>query len=284
MDDLRGAGAGRASVGAPSPTPEVFCMYDAWREPNPFPPYDPTPDLATGLADRVTHLVFVGGRLVDSWTEDAADTRWRDLVERPVQPPPPPDPPLHARVLDWLADVCGGPAAVAALHADPLPERPDGPVPEVPDRAAEELLSATADLTDLVADRWFDEETSYAFRAALRALVLDDPLTVQRSRTAAHLAGGICWAVGKANGLFQPVGHRRVGTLQDTLALTGTASGKGNEVAAALRGFRGHRADRWGRPSGVPDLLALGRPELLVSSTRAQLVRIRERAEAAAAA
>jgi hypothetical protein len=254
-------------------------MYDAWREPNPFEPYDPTPD----LSERAVHLVFVGGRLVDTWSEDAAGTRWSRHVERPAPPPPPPTPPLHAQVLDWLADVCGGPAAVAALHAEPLLDQPDGPAPEAPDRAAEELLSATADLTDLVADRWFDEETSYAFRAALRILIAEDPLTVQRSRSAAHLAGGICWAVGKGNGLFQPAGVRRVGTLHDTLGLTGSASGKGNEVAAALRGFRGHRVP-WRRPDGVPDLLVLGRPELLVSSTRAQLVRIRERAEAAAAA
>lgn len=255
-------------------------MYDEWREPNPFPPYDATPD----LADRVTHLVFVGGRLVDSWTEDAADTRWRGYVERPAAPPPPPIPPLHARVLDWLADVCGSPAVVAALDADPLPALPDGTPRELPDRTTEEQLSTTADLTDLVADRWFDEETSYAFRTALRILWDDDPLTVQRSQSPAVLAGGLCWAVGKANGLFHPVGTRRVGTLQETLALTGGASGKGNEIAAALRGFRGHRLDRWGRPSGVPDLLALGRPELLVSATRAQLIRLRERAEVAAAA
>lgn len=253
-------------------------MYDAWREPSPFEPYDPTPD----LADRVTHLVFVGGRLVDSWTEDAADTRWRGYVERPAPPPPPPPPPLHTRVLDWLADVCGSPAAVAALGTDPLPDRPDGVVAEPPDRATEELLTTAADLTDLVADRWFDAETSYAFRAALHLLLAEDPLTVRRSRSAAHLAGGICWVVGKANGLFLPVGERRVGTIHDTLGLGGSASGRGNEIAAALRGFRGQRLG-WRRPEGVPDLLVLGRTDLLVSATRAQLVRLREKAEAAAA-
>lgn len=249
-------------------------MYDAWREPDPYP-YDDVPD----LAGRLTHLVYVGGRLVDSWHERAAETRWASYVERPVAPPPPAEPPLHARVLDWLSDVCGGAAAVTALDTEPLS---DEPVPvQAPDRSTEERLAATADLTDLVADRWFDDETALAFRAALRILWTEEPHTVQRATTPAHLAAGICWAVGKANGLFQPVGIRRVGTLQDTLALSGTPSTKGNEVAAALRGFRGHRLTR--RPPEVPDLLALGRPELLVAATREQLVRLRAKAEAAAA-
>jgi hypothetical protein len=251
-------------------------VYDDWREPY-LSPHDEIPD----LAGRLTHLVYVGGRLVDTWHERAAETRWASYVERPAAPPAPPPPAPHVRVLDWLADVCGGAAAVAALHTEPLSDEPV-PVP-APGAAAEERLSATADLTDLVADRWFDDETALAFRAALRLLWVEEPATVERATTPAHLAAGICWAVGKANGLFAPVGACRVGAIHGTLALPGTPSAKGNEVAGALRGFRGFRIDRWGRPHGVPDLLVLGRPELLVSTTREQLVRLRGKAQAAAA-
>jgi hypothetical protein len=56
-------------------------------------------------------------------------------------------------------------------------------------------------------------------------------------------------------------------------------------VAAALRGFRGRPlADGTGRPAEVPDLLPLGRTDVLVSAVRQQLVRIRDRAAAAATA
>lgn len=263
----------------PVPDPaEVLRGYDEWRDAEPWSP-TPEPD-PRDLAGRVTHVVYVGGRLVDTWHEPAAGTRWAPYVERPAAPPAPPPP--HVRVLDWLSDVCGGATAVAALDAGPLRDEVV-PVP-APTAAVEERLAATADLTDVVADRWFDDETAVAFRTALRILWVESPASVERAPSPAHLAAGVCWAVGKANGLDAPVGARRVGTIQDTLALTGTPSSRGNEVAAALRGFRGHRLQRWDRPAGVPDLLALGRVELLVSATRAQLVRLRDAAAAAAAA
>jgi hypothetical protein len=234
--------------------------------------------------DRVTHLVFLDGRLVDTWHEPAAGTEWESLAVRPVPPPLPPPPPVHEQVLDWLADVCGGPAAVDALTVAPLTDDAiDLPV-EYDERAGRDRMEATAELLDAVAERWFDAESSYAFRHALLALWSDDPETVTRAATAAHLAGGICWAVGKANGLFNPVGTLRVGRVQEALGLRSPVSGYGGAVAAALRGFRGRPLDHWGRPAGVPDLRPLGRPELLLGVTRERLVRIRQRARAAAQA
>jgi hypothetical protein len=62
-------------------------------------------------------------------------------------------------------------------------------------------------------------------------------------------------------------------------------SSTGRPVAAALRGFRGRQlTDRWSRPAEVPDLLPLGRTDVLVGAVREQLVRIRDRAAAAGAA
>ena len=236
-------------------------------------------------ADRVTHLVFVDGRLVDTWHEPAAGTEWEAYAVRPVPPPPPPPrPPMHEQVLDWLADVCGGSAAVETLTGAPLTDDAiDLPV-EYDDHPGRERMEATAELLDAVAGQWFDAESSYAFRHALLALWRDDPETVTRAASAAHLAGGICWAVGKANGLFNPVGTLRVGRVQEALALRSPVSGYGGAVAIALRGFRGHTLDRWGRPPGVPDLRPLGRSELLLGATRARLARIRDRAQEAARA
>lgn len=242
-------------------------------------------DTRDPLSERVVHLVFVGGRLVDSWQERASETRWAGYVERPVMPappPPPPPPPVHVQVLDWLAEVCGGPEAVATLDTAPL-TRPAPLPPDVPDRSSEELLTAVGELLDGVAEVWFDEETSAAFRRALHGVWTEDPLVARRSGSPAILAGGICWAVGKANGLFHPLGTRRVGRVQEHFGLPSGLSGKGNEVALALRGFRGRSLERWGRPYGVPDLLVTGRTDLLLAATREQLIRVRDRATAAAA-
>jgi hypothetical protein len=262
-------------------------MHD-WRDSLPYDAYpydrayDRPYDEAPVLAERVTHLVFVGGRLVRTWSEDARDTEWRSYVERPAPPPQPPRPPLHARVLDWLAEVCGGATAVDALDVVPLDDRSTR-LPVGDDRASAERLAETADLLDGVVERWFDAEASYAFRHALLMLWEDDPTRVMGPASAARLAGGISWAVGRANGLFHPVGTGRVGQVQDSLGLSGGLSGPGNEVAGALRGFRGRGSTSWDPPYECPKLLPLGRPELLTSSTRERLVRLREQARAAAA-
>ncbi|MFC6340832.1 hypothetical protein ACFP8W_02490, partial [Nocardioides hankookensis] len=59
----------------------------------------------------VTHLVFVDGRLVESWQEPAVGTEWEPHVRPPAPPPPPPPPPVHEQVHTWLESVCGGRAA-----------------------------------------------------------------------------------------------------------------------------------------------------------------------------
>jgi hypothetical protein len=109
----------------------------------------------------------------------------------------------------------------------------------------------------------------------------EEPETVVHARSAAQLAGGLCWAVGKANGCFHPQGDLTMARVQEALALSSSISGYGATVRRALVGFRTPDRERWWRPEGVPALEPLGRPELLCSSTRARLVRVRDRAEAA---
>ena len=236
--------------------------------------------------DRVTHLVFVDGRLVDLWREPAVGTEWESVAngfDREARPPASPPKAEHVRVQEWLADVCGGTAAVDALTTDPLDDdRIDLPT-DYAERSWRDRMEGTAELLDSTAERCFDAESSYAFRHALLALWTEDPDTVIRASSAAHLAGGICWAVGKANGVLSPTGTLRVGRLQEALALRSTPSSYGGVVRGALRGFRGRPLDRWDRPAGVPDLLPLGRTDVLLGSTRERLVRIRDRARAAAA-
>lgn len=231
--------------------------------------------------DRLTHLVFLDGRLLDAWTEPAAGTRWQesaarlDRERRPALPPPRPP---YAQVLDWLAAVCGGPAAVAELDDAPLTDdRIDLPA-DLPDVRSRHRLESAAELLDSVCAALFDAETSYAARYALLALWAETPELVLGSPSAAHLAGGILWAVGKANGCYRPRGGRTQSSVQQALALTQAISGPGGQVARALRGLLA-TVDRpscaWG---WIPDLEPLGDPGLLTSTTRRQLVRLRDRA------
>ena len=81
--------------------------------------------------------------------------------------------------------------------------------------------------------------------------------------TAAHVAGGICWAVGKANGLFRPQGERTMGRVKEALALHTTISTYGKVVQRALIGYRDPASQGWWRPDELPELLALGHPDLL---------------------
>lgn len=238
--------------------------------------------------DRLTHLVLVDGRLVATWSEPVTGTRWQRYADRfdrelarPVGGPPPPP---YQQVLDWLAEVCGGAAPVRALTADPLDDDGIDLPTETPDEPSRSRLEATAELLDAVAARWFDAEVSFALRRALLCLWSAEPETVRRARTAAHLAGGICWAVGKANGLYRPQGDITMARVQESLALSSPLSGYGTAVQRALRGFMPLTSFPLGRPGGVPDLMALGHVQVLTSPTRARLVRLRDRALAAEAA
>ncbi|CAB4688219.1 MAG: hypothetical protein F2667_01310 [Actinobacteria bacterium] len=255
----------------------------------PFPTtrewYDDDPRDATTL-DRLTHLVLVDGRLVDTWSEPVDGTRWQSHADRfdrelrrPEPTPPPPAP--YVQALDWLSEVCGGPQAVATLSSDALTDDAIDLPTEYATPGERTRTEAVAELLDAVAARSFDPETSYAFRHALLALQRLDPDTLSRARSAAQVAGGICWAVGKANGLLAPTGPVRVGGIRDALGCSATLSTSGEIVRAGLVGFR-RRSDRSHLlPRGLPDLLPLGRVDVLLGSTRERLVRVRDRAEEA---
>ncbi|MDO3395229.1 hypothetical protein QWJ41_05835 [Nocardioides sp. SOB44] len=233
--------------------------------------------------DRLTELVFLDGRLVSHTTGPVAGTSWagfaarRDREER--QPPPPPPTPRWQHVLDWLADRVGGESALAGLDAEPLGDAPDLP-DDYPSRADRQRVEAVAELLDSVAGRCFDTEVATALRTALLTLWRLEPEAVSRASSAAACAGGLAWAVARANGLLHPVGGLRVGTLKDHLDLRSAPSAYGGTVRAGLVGFR-HLASLHHRPLGVPDLLDLGHPDLLTGATRARLLHLRDRAWAA---
>lgn len=227
--------------------------------------------------ERLRHLVYLDGRLVDVWTEPVESTAYAawaarlDRSGRPV-PAPEPAPPLHERVLRWLDDVVGGRIALLALDDEPLTPRSRPPGSgAVYDR-----------IEDLVAEqcrRRFDEEFRIAACAALdtlweldRSLVEGDP---------AQVVAGLCWLVGRAN--------RRVGTgtavtqgvLKSDLGLRVSPGSRAARLRDRLRDLRPPAPPR---PPQCPDLVELGRADVLLAGTRRDLVRLRDRALDAASA
>lgn len=261
-------------------------MYDRYDDPwfdSPYPPVHPQNDL-------VTHLVFVGGRLAESWSEEAADSKYADFARslatervRVQMMPPLPEPPSHVRLLAWLDEQVGGRAALLALSGEPLDDD-DTETPEAERNADRQRLVAVAELLDGCTNVLLrQEEWGHACRRALSLLWLGDREVVNQAPSAAHVAAGIVWTVGKANGWFPTSGHSicTQSTLRDHFGLPVYPSAYGKKVQFALRtslpvalpwGWQGLGSDT------TPDLAPLGRPQLLTATTRRTLIRLRERA------
>ncbi|WP_309647436.1 hypothetical protein [Nocardioides sp.] len=246
--------------------------------------------------DRLRHLVLVDGRLVATWTEPIEGTRWEvhahrfdREAERRAAPPAPPQPPPYERALLWLEDACGGRAAVLALDTAPLDDREE--MPEAHDPADRERLAQTLEHLDGVAATVLSDalgparadELGTALRRALALVWSARPDVVRRPRSPQHLAGTLCWVVGKANGVFGHQGPVRMKDVREALELGAQLGTDHAVVEAALWGLR-PRHGAWFRPSGLPELLLTGRADLLVSDVRAHLVRVRDQALEAQAA
>lgn len=232
--------------------------------------------------ERVRHLVMVDGRLVDTWTEPAAGGQWASIARQfddekkcVHTPPPPPVRQPFEQVLDWLDDLVGGRPALEALSTSPLalPPRPAGLRAEEA-AAYDEILA----LLDRVAASRFDQEVRAALHRALAIWWAADQAAVLRAKSPAHAAGGLCWVVGRANGLFGTPSGVTQREVQRQLWLTSNLSSLGGAVRQALRGLSAHPPMR---PSQCPDLVSLGHADLLTSATRRTLLAWRDRAVAA---
>jgi hypothetical protein len=228
-------------------------------------PYDPFE--RRERLERLRHLVFLDGQLVDSWTERVEGTRWQVLAaekddERLPRYRPEPVPPLHERVLVWLDGAVGGRRALLALDDEPLvstADPTDDTVDELLRRAAEEL---------------FDAEFLLATRAMLTALRSADA-ELAASLPDAELAAGICWLAGRANGVVGQGTTVNQKMLKRVLWLSTSPSRRIPRIKAALRGLRPDPAPR---PADCPELLELGVPGFLTSATRRRLIALRDRA------
>jgi hypothetical protein len=251
----------------PPPPPDAFAFDDDVHHRRP------------SADERLRHLVFLDGRLIDTWTESVEGTVYRaqarefdrdkspGALPTPERPPPP-----HQAVLEWLDSVVGGRTAVMALDEHPL-----APV-EAPEDADEACTDVVVRLQRLCGS-FFDAEFLAATTAALTTLHAADPnLLLESSPT--EVAAGLCWMVGRANGCVgagTPVTQQ---VLKRELWLSSSPSRRVTKYRTLLRGLLPPPPRR---PSACPDLLELGSPAYLTSATRHQLVVLRERALAAGA-
>jgi hypothetical protein len=233
--------------------------------------------------ERLRLMAFVDGRLVGAWTERVEESPWADVArrfdrerQRAIAPPPPPPVPTYERVLAYLDDVCGDREELLALSPTVLEDEPD--LPEVDTTQARARLTAVAELLDAVAASSFDREIAVAFRRCLVAVWDKEPEVVLDAVTAAHVAGGVAWVVAKANGVLGAQGRVTVTQLKHALALGPSPSTYGKVVQRALVGYRDFTSERTGRSYELPDLLPLGRTDVLLGTTRRTLCRARDRA------
>ena len=105
-------------------------------------------------------------------------------------------------MLDMLRRAVGGAAALDALDADPLPDEPfawDDVPADVHSRVGEVLALVERCCAELL-----DAQYRTACRRLLADAAADDPDLFRRRGRPDTAAAGVCWIVGKANGLFDP--------------------------------------------------------------------------------
>ncbi|MGH9151806.1 MAG: DUF6398 domain-containing protein [Acidimicrobiales bacterium] len=193
----------------------------------------------------------------DGWHDDGWDDDWDDD-----------DPDYDSVMLAILERAVGGPEALEALDAAPLPDEAfdwTGIPADVHDRVADVLARC-----DRGCDEVLDAEYRTAARRLLAQIAVNGPEVFRRRGRADTAAAAICWAVGRANDVFD---QRRGGLTQKALlAHFGVRQGGISQRAATLLragGFPLHPFD-----------LSLGSPRYLVSRRRQHIVDGRRRLSA----
>ncbi|HZD22884.1 MAG TPA: DUF6398 domain-containing protein [Acidimicrobiia bacterium] len=166
-------------------------------------------------------------------------------------------------MLESLAEEVGGDDVLAALDDKPLPDEPfdwtDIPTDVKP------KVEAVLELCDRYCDTHLDVEYRTACRRLLARIVRGDPEVFRRRGRSDTAAAAVCWAIGKANRLFDS-GTISVKDMMASFGLSGSVSQRTMTLLQA-GGFDGDRFKFHSR---------LGTPDLIVSSRRAKIIRDRD--------
>jgi hypothetical protein len=179
----------------------------------------------------------------------------------------------HEEVLEWLDGLVGGREALLAM-SDAVAPSPEPPTFEDAEQGA--VYLAVTELLDRIAGLFFDDEVARVLEVALSTLWQRRPGLFTPAHTANATAGGLCWVVGRANGLF--VGGPTQTTIQRELWLRSSLSTVGQRIALVLRGVA---LTQGRRPRQAPDLMGFANPALLTPTTRRTLLPWRDQALAA---
>ncbi|SDP52387.1 hypothetical protein SAMN04489867_2774 [Pedococcus dokdonensis] len=233
---------------------------------------------------RITHLVLVDGLPADHWVEEGADAA--HLVPGRGAAGP------RARVAElatdlerrdhersWLEALVGGPDALAALDAEPLPPRlftlPDlGPDlgPAGAPAVAARAIAIGAECDRIATEVFDDAELGAALRRLWEAALAIDPAMLVRSSRDDTAVGALVWVTLQANGLLGATGRMLARELWPRLGVPASAAGRGAALLERLAPGSGLLVP----PPGAPRLRATGRSDVLLASTRRLLVQRRD--------
>jgi hypothetical protein len=211
-------------------------------------------DLTGGLADfdinvigtdTVDSLAMLNRRPLDSLTDAQATERI---------------------VADAASEV-GGREVLDALDDSPLPDEPFD-ASQLPEDIRDRVEEVRA-LVDDFADRSFGVEFRTACRRYLAVVAAAQPAVFRRAGRAETAAAAVAWTIGRANNLVATGGPSAM-TAQDLLAHFGLKGSVSQRAHILLRGLP--------TASNQEPGVKLGTPDLLVSSKRAELIDLRERA------
>ncbi|MGN6752926.1 MAG: DUF6398 domain-containing protein [Intrasporangium sp.] len=170
------------------------------------------------------------------------------------------------RLLADAARKVGGPDELQSLDDTPLPDEPFD-ASQLPEDIRDRVEQVRR-LVDDFADRSFGVEFRTACRRYLARVAAAEPGVFRRAGRAETAAAAVVWTIGRANHLVARGGSSM--TAQDLLAHFGLKGSVSQRAHVLMRGLPSASYDEHGPNLGTPDLL--------VSSMRAELIDLRDRA------
>lgn len=257
-------------------------------------PPDPTggyePSWMGGRDDlgEVRTLILYGDEIIDSWRRPVDGSGYEgiaaDVDRRRPKPQGPPRivevdrTPAHETELAWLARLVGSRAVLDTLTDTPLPDEPLH-VDSLHERWRDRAVAIGGHL-DRVAEEFGDPEFGTACRRALVRGIRANAGLLRIADEDLRVAAAVLLAVGKGNAVIGTYGTP-VSVVQSMLGVKSMPNDRATRWAHALGGPPG---TQWQHGWSVhnPAVPILGSAELLTSSFRRHLIRLRDLAMAQA--